>query len=170
MTKGTERSVRVILAAVSASIIGLTACGGGGPIGNPGLVANPSSASGERLAFAYFQSCVYPIFLKQLQNPNGGTTTNTCAAAGCHNYTTGTGGAFRIIPNLQTVDLTNPSNMPDVIRATDMYKNFLSAQGEVVIGTPAQSLLLNKPLLRNVLHGGGLIFPNDQDPNVKLIQ
>jgi hypothetical protein len=68
------------------------------------------------------------------------------------------------------VDLANPANTPDVIRASDMYKNFFSAQGETVIGSPAQSLLLNKPQLLNVLHGGGLIFASNQDPNVKLMQ
>jgi len=149
-------------------VIALTGCGGGGPVGDPGLVGNPPvAASGQRLAFAYFQQCVNPIFSSKLPNPNGGGTTNTCAAGGCHDNTTGTGGALRIIPNLNPVALTDT---PDVIRASDMYKNFLSAQGEVVIGAPAQSLLLNKPLLQNVLHGGGLIFPNDQDPHVKLIQ
>jgi hypothetical protein len=161
--------MRSILAAVSASIIGLTGCGGGGAIGDPGLVGNPSGASGQRLAFAYFQRCVNPIFVQQLPNPNGGTA-NTCAAGGCHDSTTGTGGALRIIGAAQTVDLANPGNTPAVIRATDMYKNFISAQGEVVIGSPAQSFLLNKPLVRNVLHGGGQIFANDQDPNVKLVQ
>ena len=62
------------------------------------------------------------------------------------------------------------ANDADVIRASDMYKNFYSAQGEVVLGAPAQSRLLAKPLLMNVLHGGGQIFANDQDPNVKLIE
>ena len=163
MTKGTQRPVRGILAAVGASI-GLTACGGG-------TVSDPPLSSGQHLAFAYFQRCVNPIFLKRLQiTLNGVTTNNTCAAGGCHDNTTGTGGAFRIIPTAQTLDVTNPANTPDVIKASDMYKNFYSAQGEAVIGSPTQSLLLNKPLLRSVLHGGGLVFASDQDPNVKLIQ
>ncbi len=57
-----------------------------------------------------------------------------------------------------------------MIRATDMYKNFYSAQGEVVFGAPLSSRLLAKPLLLNVLHGGGLIFLSQDDPNVKLIR
>ena len=154
---------------MAASIFGFTACGGSDPLGNPPQVSNPAGASGQFLAFAYFQLCVNPIFLKSLPNPNGGTA-NTCAAGGCHNNATGTGGAFRIIPTAQVVDLTNPANTPDVIKASDMYKNFYSAQGEVVVGDPAHSLLLNKPLLRNVLHGGGLIFANAQDANVKLME
>ncbi len=73
-------------------------------------------------------------------------------------------------PSAQSLDVANPSNTPDVIRASDMYKNFYSAQGEVVVNDPTQSLLVNKPLLRNVLHGGGLIFASDQDPHVRLFE
>ncbi len=40
----------------------------------------------------------------------------------------------------------------------------------VIIGNPAQSRLLVKPLVLNVLHGGGLVFPSENDPNVKLIK
>jgi hypothetical protein len=50
-----------------------------------------------------------------------------------------------------------------------MYKNFYSAQGEVVFGSTTQSRILAKPLLLNVLHGGGLIFASAADPNAKLI-
>jgi hypothetical protein len=152
---------------------GLASCGGGGanPLDNPPLVSNPAGVSSSKLSFAYFQRCVNPIFLARLQiTQNGVVSTNTCAGSGCHDNASGTGGAFRVVPGAQVVDVTDPANTPDVIRATDIYKNFYSAQGEVVLGTPAQSRLLNKPLLRGVLHGGGLIFASDQDPNVKLIQ
>jgi predicted CxxxxCH...CXXCH cytochrome family protein len=152
------------LAAAGCAIVGLSACGGG-------TVSDPPLSGSQTLAFAYFQRCVNPIFLKQLQiTLNGVTTTNTCAAARCHDNSTGTGGAFRIIPTAQVVDVTNPANTPDVIKASDMYKNFYSAQGETIIGAPSQSLLLNKPLVNNVLHGGGLIFASNQDPNVRLIE
>ena len=76
---------------------------------------------------------------------------------------------MRIVPGAQAVDLADPANTADVIRLSDMYKNFYSAQGSSIIGTPSQSRLLTKPLLRNVLHGGGLIFDNDADPNARLI-
>jgi predicted CxxxxCH...CXXCH cytochrome family protein len=158
------RVLRGRLAAAACTVVGLAACGGG-------TITDTPVASTQSLAFAYFQRCVNPIFLKQLQiSLNGVTVTNTCAAAACHNSATGAGGALRIIPTAQTVDLTNPANTPDVIRASDMYKNFVSAQGETLIGSPTLSLLLNKPLVRNVLHGGGQIFASDQDPNVKLIE
>ena len=74
------------------------------------------------------------------------------------------------VANAQPLDVTDPANTPDTIRATDMYKNFYSAQGSVVIGSTTQSRLLAKPLVQGVLHGGGLIFANDQDPNAKLIE
>ena len=161
---------------VGASVLlalGLAGCGGGGsnPFGNPPEVSNPVGAAGQKLSFAYFEKCINPIFLAQLQiNLNGTVSTNTCAGSGCHENATGTGGALRIVSAAQPLDVTDPANTPDVIRASDMYKNFYSAQGSVIIGVPTQSRLFAKPLLLNVLHGGGLIFANDQDPNAKLIQ
>lgn len=158
--------------ALSALLV-LSACGGdtGNPLSNPPSVSNPAVTTGKRLSFVYFQRCVYPIFLAPLQvNLNGVTSTNTCAGSGCHDNATGTGGAFRVIPSAQPVDLANAANTPDVIRTTDMYKNFYSAQGEVVLDAPLQSRLLTKPQVLGVLHGGGLIFTSAQDPNVKIIE
>jgi predicted small lipoprotein YifL len=163
---------RAALAAVALSAA-LAGCGGGGnPLDNPPDVSNPPPpASGQRLSFAYFQKCINPIFNAPLPSTvNGVTTVNTCAASGCHATATGTGGAFRVVPTAQPVDLSDPANTPDAVRLTDMYKNFYSAQGEVVIGSPNDSRLLTKPRLLNVLHGGGLIFPNDQDPLIKLFE
>lgn len=149
----------------------LTGCGGSDPFDNPPQVSNPPVTSGQKLSFIYYQKCVQPIFTALLQiNQNGVISTNTCAAAGCHDNATGTGGAFRLLPNVEIVDVTDPANTTDVIRATPMYVNFYSAQGEVVFGAPEQSRLLAKPLLLNVLHGGGLIFEGDADPNVKTIR
>jgi hypothetical protein len=151
----------------------LASCGGnsGNPLDNPETITNPTILTGQHLAFAYFEKCVNPIFIAQLQiNLNGTTSTNTCAGAGCHATATGTGGAFRLVPDAQPVDVSDPANTPAVIRLTDMYKNFYSAQGEVVIGSTAQSRLLDKPLLLGVLHGGGLIFPSIADPNAQIIK
>ena len=160
------------LAAVGLLLIG-AACGGGGsnPLGNPPNVSNPPGATGQKLSFIYFQKCINPIFLAQLQINQGGViSTNTCAGSGCHETTTGAGGAFRLVPAAHPVDMSDPANTPDVIRTSDMYKNFYSAQGEVILGSVAQSRLLAKPLLLGVLHGGGLIFPSQNDPNAKIIQ
>lgn len=156
-----------------ACLLGLASCGGssGNPFDNPAPVSNPPGTSGQHLSFAYFQKCINPIFLAQLQVQIGGTTsTNTCASGGCHDNATGTGGALRVVSSAQPLDLSDPANTPDVIRASDMYRNFYSAQGAVVIGSTAQSRLLAKPLLLGVLHGGGLIFLSEDDPNAKLIK
>jgi hypothetical protein len=171
-----QRSLRLSrglprLAGLFLLLAGLASCGGGNPLDNPPLVNNPTGTTGQKLSFAYFQRCINPIFLARLQiNQNGVLSTNTCAASGCHDNANGTGGAFRLVPGATTMDVTNPANTPNVIRAGDMYKNFYSAQGEVVFGSLTQSRLLAKPMLINVLHGGGLIFENAQDPNVRLIQ
>jgi len=148
----------------------LAACGGSSPLGNPPAVINTGVTNTQALSFAYFQRCINPIFNEQLQS-SVNASTNTCAAAGCHASATGAGGALRIVPlpTAQLIDVTNAANTPAVIRASDMYKNFYSAQGEVVIAAPLLSKLLNKPLLRETLHGGGLIFGSTSDPHVQLI-
>jgi hypothetical protein len=162
-----RRSVWSVAATLSVTLAG---CGGGSPADNPATINNPTQQGGSYLSYAYFQRCINPIFLAQLQTQlNGTTSTNTCAGAGCHDTTTGDGGALRLVPGAQIVDVTNLANTPTVIRATDMYKNFYSAQAAAVIGSPTQSRLLNKPMLRGVLHGGGLIFLDINDPNAVLI-
>ncbi|MFZ2648925.1 MAG: hypothetical protein WA210_02360 [Burkholderiaceae bacterium] len=141
--------------------VSLGACGGGGsnPLDNPPSVNNATLTAGQKLAFAYFQQCIHPILVAQ-----------TCSASGCHDSVNGTGGALRLIPSAAQIDLSSAANTPEAIRNSDMYKNFYSAQGSSAIGSPAQSKLLNKPLVLGVLHGGGLIFQNAQDPNVKRIE
>ena len=162
---------RVVLPLAVTLCAVLASCGGGNsnPLDNPSPIQNPPGATGQRLSFAYFQRCINPIFIAQLTIP-GSTATNTCAGSGCHDTATGTGGAFRVVPSAQPIDVLDPANTPDVIRTTDIYKNFYSAQGEVVLGSTTQSRLLAKPLLLNVLHGGGQIFANEDDPNAKLIK
>lgn len=166
--------------AVIGSFLGaalLAGCGGGGdPLTNPGNVTNPVITGGATLAFPYFEKCIFPIFLKQLPiTQNGVSSTNTCSGAGCHDSNTGTGGALRVIvaaTPIADTDLTaaaTDSATATAIRATDMYKNFYSAQGTTVFGSPIQSRLFDKPLVLNVLHGGGRIFTSQDDPNAKLI-
>jgi len=154
-----------------ASTALLANCGGGSsnPLDNPSTVVNPPGASGQSLSFAYFQRCINPILIAQLPSPTVSGATNTCAGSGCH-APSGTGGALRIVPGAQPLDVTDPTLTPALIRASDMYKNFYSAQGEVVLGSTTQSRILAKPLLLNVLHGGGLIFTSDADPNAQLIK
>ncbi|MFG6489236.1 hypothetical protein ACG04R_21310 [Roseateles sp. BYS78W] len=147
--------------------LALAGCGGGSALDNPSDISNPAADAGQKLSFAYYQKCINPIFLASL--PIQGTSvTNTCAAGGCHDVNTGSGGSFRI--NQGATDVTIGAT-PDAaaLRLTDMYKNFKSAQGQVVFADPSASRLINKPLVRGVLHGGGRIFLDDTDPNARLL-
>lgn len=174
-TQRTRRSAATVRRTVAAAfaVLGLVSCGGGNdnPLDNPNTLTNPTLTGNQRLRFSYFQTCVFPVFVKPLPvTINGATTINTCAASGCHDNTNGTGGAFRVIPNAAPIDLANPANTADIIRASDMYKNFYSSQGEVVFGSALTSRLLAKPMVNGVLHGGGLVFENAQDADARLIQ
>lgn len=132
---------------------------------------NPPGGSGHTLCFAYFQQCVNDIFDTSLpiDYDNNGTidATNTCSGAGCHDNASGTGGAFRVIPHATPVSL--PVTNPAAVRgppATDIYRNFYSAQGASDIGSPAESRMLTKPLVE-VLHGGGRVFFSRQDTHAQ---
>jgi hypothetical protein len=139
-----------------AAVIVLSACGGGSPLDNPPTLVNPQGASGQKLSYAYFERCVMTVLKTPLRaNINGSVSTATCAAGGCHDNTSGTGGALRL---LGAAAPAASGAAPAVVRQTDMYKNYYSSLGETVVGAPDQSRLLNKPLVRGVLHGGGLIF------------
>jgi len=148
------------LAGTCGAVLALAGCGGGG-------IDNPAVVGGKTLSFQFFQECVNPVFLAQLPIP-GTALTNTCAAGGCHDNVSGSGGALRLVPGAAkvTVGVT-----PDAtaIHASDMYKNFLSAQGQVLFAEPSQSRLIAKPLVKGVLHGGGRIFADETDPKVQLI-
>jgi len=146
----------------------LVSCGGGA-LDNAPTLANPAGTSGQKLSFAYFQRCVNPVLNTPLPvNLNGAVSINTCASAGCHDNTTGTGGALRLLGQAMSVDANTLT--ADAIRATDMYKNYYSSLGETVVGSPDQSRMLNKPLVRGVLHGGGIIFENLDSREAKLIR
>ncbi|MET0335479.1 MAG: hypothetical protein ABW190_14500, partial [Rhizobacter sp.] len=135
---------------------------------NPPDIRNGTSTTASSLSFAYFQRCINPIFLASLpilgSNP---PVSNTCAGAGCHDDANGTGGAFRVRPAAAPIPVPNLSDPPATIQATDMYKNYISAQGEVTFNSIPLSRLITKPLVRGVLHGGGQIFATDTDPNVQ---
>jgi len=141
-------------------------CGGGGAFGNSPDVLNPPAVSGQKLSFEYFQRCVYPVLTATLAVPGGGT--QSCASSGCHDDRNGTGGAFRTVSGAALVDLATTT--PDVARTTDMYKTFFSGMGSSVIGAPTSSRMVNKPLVRGVLHGGGIIFASETDANLKRIE
>ena len=164
---GHRRRWRRCGVAAAASL--LAACGGGdNPLGNPPDVVNPPGGSGQSLSFVYFQKCINPVLMAQLSLPGGGT--GSCASVGCHDNANGTGGAFRTDASATPVDLSDAANTPDVVRTTAMYRNFFSAQGSSIIGSPSQSRMLTKPLVQGVLHGGGVVFANANDPNAKLLE
>ena len=168
-----RRPGRAALAALAA--LAVASCGGGdgtNPFDNPATVSNPTgTTNGQKLSFAYFQRCVMPILNAQLPvTINGVTSVNSCAAGGCHDNTNGTGGALRLTGAAALVDLASAANTPDVVRAAAMYRNFYSSQGETLIGAPLESRLLNKPLVRTALHGGGLIFADENDVNARIIR
>jgi len=168
-----RRAAAVTRTALLAGLVAaLSACGGGGsnPLDNPESIDNPETTGGEQLSYAYFQRCVEPIFTEPLPvTIDGRTTTNTCASGGCHDTTTGTGGALRLNASAEVLTLADAANTPDVLRASEMYRNFVSAQAASQIGAPDHSRLLNKPLVRGTLHGGGLIFDSADDPLARVI-
>jgi hypothetical protein len=141
------------------ALTALASCGGS--LNNPPGVVNSTTTGNRSLAFAYFQRCINPIFFTAAGN-------NTCAASGCHDNVNGTGGALRVFSSAQVIDVL--ANAPDAIRQTDMYKNFVSASSVVIVGSPGESRLINKPLVRGILHGGGQIFASDQDPAIKRME
>lgn len=159
---------RACLATVLTAATALLAACGGGALDNPPDITNPPGAQGQKLSFVYFQRCVNPVLKADLRVViNGVATINTCASGGCHDNTTGTGGALRLFGSAPNVD---PLLGASAVRSTDMYKNYYSSLGETVVGSADQSRLVNKPLVRGVLHGGGLIFENPDTPEAKLIR
>jgi hypothetical protein len=153
-------TMKTLLASAVAAAM-LIACGGG----NPPDVQNTAGGGGQNLSFVYFQKCVNPALVAQLSLPSGGT--GSCAASGCHDNVNGTGGAFRMRETAAEVDLATTSS--DQARESEMYRNFYSAQGSAVVGSPSSSKMLTKPLVQGVLHGGGQIFANADTPEAKLI-
>lgn len=161
--------MRRVLPSLLALTAALTACGGGGnPLDNPATITNTAAEAGRKLSFAYYQKCVNPILLELLPI-QGSSATNTCAGGGCHDVNTGAGGSFRINPRATEVVLNTPLDAEAVaaIRLTEMYRNFRSAQAQVVFAEPAASRLINKPLVRGVLHGGGRVFVDENDPKAR---
>ena len=166
MTFKLHNSRLFITLATAASAI--AACGGGSPLDNPPTLANPAGAAGQKLSYAYFERCVNPVLKTPLRvDINGAISVNTCASAGCHDNTSGTGGALRLLGAAPPPDLTIGAA---ALRETDMYKNYYSSLGETVVGSPLASRLLNKPLVRDVLHGGGLVFASPEDAPAKTLR
>lgn len=173
------RRRRPALAWAIAALFGtawLAACGGGDgsnadPIDNPPDIVNQQFAQGRRLSFVYYQRCVNPILVNALNTRiNGATTVSTCASGGCHDDVNGTGGALRLVQAAPVVNMAPTPPPVAEIRASAMYRNFYSAQAASVPGDADASRLLNKPLVNRVLHGGGVIFTDVTDANVRVLR
>jgi hypothetical protein len=149
-----------------AAALGLAGCGGGnGVLDNNPTLNNPPQEGSQWLSFAYFQRCVNPVLNARLANANS-STTSTCSSAGCHDNVTGAGGALRLVGAAAAVNL---SQSAAALRSSEIYKNYFSSLGLSRLGAPEQSAMLNKPLVRGVLHGGGAIFSTPSDPAAKAI-
>lgn len=111
----------------------------------------PVAASGSTLCVADFEQCVNPIFDALI---NGRTGQSTCAASGCHDVDTGSGGAFKVFPDAEP-------GSPEIM------SNFFAAKGFVNLDDPDQSKLLLEPLQGvfsiSGTHTGGDIFPDTAD-------
>ena len=172
-THRAPRPSKSALMLTGLAAITLASCGGSekSPVDTPPPVTNSGGAPGQKLAFAYFQRCINPILLASLQYvQNGVTTTSTCAAGGCHDEASGKGVAFRVVPAALPVDVTNAANTTSVIRASDMYKNFYSAQGQAIAAAPDRSGIYSKPLLLNTEHAGGRNLLDELDINARRIK
>ncbi len=148
----------------------LSGCGGGnGVLDNNATINNPPLNGGQYLSFAYFQRCVNPVLNARINNPNstpGTTTTSTCSSGGCHDNVTGAGGALRLVGAAPVVSLAQSA---DALRNSEIYKSYFSSLGLSRLGSADRSAMLNKPLVRGVLHGGGVIFANANEPGAKTI-
>jgi hypothetical protein len=141
------------LGALLATAALLGGCGGAAEIDNP------AGTTGQKLVFAYYQRCIEPLLTTPLPAPQGGGS-NTCSSGGCHDSVTGTGGALRLIGSAAPQDLGQDAA---TLRASEMYRNFYSAQGVTVPGDALASRLLTKPLVLGVLHGGGQVLASTDD-------
>jgi hypothetical protein len=102
----------------------LAACGGGGALDNPDDVSNPDGHRRPKLSFTYFQACVQAVLATPQPGPMAGS--NTCAAGGCHDNVSGTGGALRLLGGAARWTRRRGRR---AVRASDMYKNYYSSLG-----------------------------------------
>jgi hypothetical protein len=114
-------------------------------------VEEQDDASGQTLCVADYEMCINPIFDANLNSSTGPTT---CSASGCHDQSSGSGGAFKIFSN------ATPGS-------TEMLANFFAAKAFANLDNSVQSKLLLEPL-RGIssitgTHTGGDILPDTGD-------
>ncbi|HEY4243788.1 MAG TPA: hypothetical protein VGM88_28440 [Kofleriaceae bacterium] len=92
----------------------------------------------------YFQNMIWPNYV--IRNNDDTTCTR---AMGCHAEDGGNAMTFKTMP-------------------VDYEANFARVQVQLNCGTPEASPFLTKPLAGVDLHGGGDIFPDENDPAVQV--
>ena len=135
------------------------------PARQPGHHHQHLGRCGAEAPFAYYQKCVNPILLELL--PIAGTAvTNTCAAGGCHDVNTGSGGALRINPRAAEVVIgaTPDAESLRCAAADRDVPQLPPAQAQVVFaGARRQPPHQQAPGARRAAWGGR-VFRDENDP------
>jgi hypothetical protein len=113
----------------------------------------------QTLCQDFFEACINPILTTEMFVPHRNTNI-TCAASGCHNVNTGSGGAFKLIRNARSGTL-------------EITANFIAAKSFTNMTDPAISKLLLEPQAGTFSlvgsHGGGDIFADPSNQNYQEI-
>ena len=111
--------------------------------------------SSQTLCLADYQQCIDPIFNADLSTSQGFAT---CSASGCHDQGAGSGGGFKIFPELDPADADYDQRS---------LANFTSAKAFANLNNPNNSKLLLEPLTGasqiSGVHTGGDVFPDTTD-------
>ena len=136
------------------------------PLDNPPTVSNPTAhRQTSSCPSPTSRSCINPIFLAQLPIHSATARLDQHLRRRRVATTTPTAPAARFVscPTRSRSTSPNPANTPDVIRASDMYKNFYSAQGDGGDRlADAEPRCSPSRWCNGVLHGGGLVFETAQ--------
>lgn len=112
---------------------------------------------GLELDYTYFVVNVNPLFSTPIN-------ARVCSDSGCHNVNGGSGGSFRLYPNLDS-----NANACD----PEMLANYISAKAFANLNSAENSKLVLEPLAGSFSltgsHAGGDIFPDTADPNYTAI-
>ena len=115
------------------------------------VVVTEADSDNRTLCYSDFELCVSPILDAQLSGRAGPAT---CAASGCHDQASGSGGAFKIYAQ------ATPTS-------AQMLANYYAASAFANLDDPGQSKLLLEPLqgVSSITgtHTGGDIFPDTGD-------
>ena len=121
-------------------------------------VQNQQVVTGNTLCQNKFETCVNPIFNRNIRRSN--LDTIQCASGGCHEVGAGFGGSFKIYANA-----TSP---------TELQANYIVALAFSNLNRSADSKLLLEPLAGTSSitgsHTGGDIFPSTTDQCYLAIQ